>query len=50
MRPPTYLMSMPIKVLRGKAAGIEAWLRKEGKQRPTLLDLHLARKARRRER
>lgn len=49
---PAYLMEMPLKVLRGKAAGIEAWLRKNNNptapyfRRPTLLDLDDARRER----
>ena len=39
-------MDMPIKVLRSRAAEIERYLTKRGLQRPTLWDLHLARKAR----
>lgn len=35
---------MPRKVLFGKAAQIEQWLAERGKQRPTLLDLDLARR------
>lgn len=47
MKPPAYLLEMPLRVLRGKAREIERWLKANGKQRPTLWDLHLARKARR---
>lgn len=45
--PPKYLLEMPLRVLRGKAKEIERWLKANGKQRPTLWDLHLARLARR---
>ena len=47
MKPPAFLMDMPLRVLRGKAKDIERWLKANGKQRPTLWDLHLARKERR---
>ena len=45
--PPAYLMATPKKVLFGQAKGIEAWCKENGKQRPTLLDLEAARRARR---
>jgi hypothetical protein len=50
MKPPEFLMTMPLRVLRGKAKDIERWLKANNKQRPTLWDLHLARVARRKER
>ena len=43
-RPSAYLLTMPKGVLFGKAKGIEAWCAKRGKERPTLLDLGLARR------
>ena len=46
-RPSAYLLAMPKKMLYGQAAGIEAWCKENGKQRPTLLDLESARRARR---
>jgi len=47
-KPPQYLLTMmPKKILHGQAAGIEAWCKENGKQRPTLLDLESARRARR---
>lgn len=45
-----YLLAMPNKVLFGTAAGIESWLKENGKQRPTLLDLEKARAERKRKR
>lgn len=48
--PPSYLMAMPIKVLRAEARVIEKWLRTQDKVRPTLADLDAARRARRSER
>jgi hypothetical protein len=47
-KPPAYLLAMPKKVLHGQAAGIEAWCKENGKQRPTLLDLEAARRVGRR--
>lgn len=43
-RPSAYLLTMPKGVLFGKAKAIEAWCAKRGKERPTLLDLALARR------
>lgn len=43
-RPSAYLLAMPRRVLFGKAAVIEKWLAERGKERPTLLDLDLARR------
>lgn len=40
-----YPATMPRNVLFGRAKEIEAWCEKNKKQRPTLLDLELARKA-----
>jgi hypothetical protein len=48
--PSQYLLDMPRKVLMGQARGIERWCREHQKCPPTLLDLALARKARRNER
>lgn len=44
-----YLLAMPNKVLFGPAKGIEKWCKDNGKCRPTLLDLELARAQRRAE-
>ena len=49
-RPSAYLLAVPHKVLFGKAAGLERWLSQRGKQRPTLLDLELARQQVKKER
>lgn len=43
---PAYLLAMPRRVLLGKARGIEQWCAEQGKARPTLLHLELARRAR----
>lgn len=46
MRASAYLLNdMPRRVLFGRAPEIEAWCRENGRQRPTLLDLTLARQA-----
>jgi hypothetical protein len=39
-----WLLKMPNKVLFGQAKGIERWLSQNGKARPTLLDLDIARR------
>ena len=46
--PSPYLLAMPDNVLFGNARAIEKWCHDEGKCRPTLLDLALARQERRR--
>ena len=43
---PAYLLNAPANVLKGTAKVIERWCVKNNKQRPTLLHLELARKAR----
>lgn len=48
MKPSAYLMTMPKAVLFGQAKAIEEWCRENDKVPPTLLDLDLARRARRR--
>ena len=50
MNVPTYLMEMPKRVLFGRCQAIEKWCRENDKERPTLLDLANARKARKGER
>lgn len=50
MSVPKFLMDMPKRVLFGSCRGIEKWCKEQGKERPTLLDLANARKARKGER